>query len=238
MIRFDYSGKIVVVTGGTQGIGHGIASAFHEAGATVHITGTRDAATAYEDDLSTFTYHQLKLDDAAARAAFAAKIGDLDILVNNAGQAREDEYEMDGFRNTIEVNLTAPAELCFLFHDTLKARKGAIVNVGSGACFIALKAYPSYTASKSGILGFTRSIADQWARDNIRVNLVAPGFIETRMIDWAANSKNADAILRSIPAHRWGTPKEIASAVLFLASEEASYITGQSIVVDGGLLLR
>lgn len=238
MMKFDFSGKIVVVTGGTQGIGLGIAHAFLKAGAKVHITGTRTSATDYEDDLSGLSYHRLRLDEATERAAFVQAIGDLDILVNNAGQAREDEYDMVGFRSTIEVNLTAPAELCFLFHPALKARQGTVVNVGSSASFIALKGYPSYTASKSGILGFTRAIADQWARDNIRVNLVAPGFIETRMIDWAAKSKHSDSIRHTIPMRRWGTAEEVAAAVLFLASENASYITGQSLIIDGGVMLR
>lgn len=238
MIKFDFSGKIVLVTGGTQGIGLGIAQAFLEAGAIVHITGTRAGGAEYEDDLSAFNYHQLRMDDAGERAAFANAFGALDILVNNAGQARDDEYDMPGFRDTLEVNLTGPAELCYLFHPTLKEQKGAVINVGSSASFIALKAFPSYTASKAGILGFTRAIADQWSRDGIRVNLVAPGFIKTRIIDWAENSAHRDAIMQTIPARRWGTPAEVAAAVLFLASEESSYITGQSIVVDGGLLLR
>jgi len=238
MIKFDFSGKIALVTGGTQGIGLSIAQGFREAGAEVHITGTRAAAADYDDDLAAFTYHRLRMDDPAERAAFAEGFGPLDILVNNAGQARDDEYGMEGYRNTVEVNLTGPSELCYLFHARLKERRGAVVNVGSGACFIALRAFPAYTASKAGMLGFTRAVADQWSRDNIRVNLVAPGFIRTRIIDWAENSENRDAILQTIPARRWGTPAEVAVAVLFLASEEASYITGQSIVVDGGLMLR
>lgn len=238
MIKFDFSGKIVLVTGGTQGIGLGIAQAFREARAEVHITGTRAATTDYVDDLSAFTYHPLRIDDADARAALVSGFGPLDILINNAGQARLDEYQMPGFRSTLEVNLTGPADLCYLFHSMLRDRKGAVVNVGSTACFIALKEYPAYTASKAGLLGFTRAIADQWCRDGIRVNLVAPGFIETRMNDWAEHSKHRDAIIKSIPQRRWGTPAEIAVAVLFMSSEQASYITGQALSVDGGLLLR
>lgn len=238
MIKFDFSGKIILVTGGTQGIGLSIAQKFLDAGAIVHITGTRAAAGDYEDDLSSFTYHRLRMDDPEERAAFVEGFGPLDILISNAGQSRDDEYDMPGFRNTLEVNLTGPAELCYLFHPVLKERKGSIVIVGSSACFIALRAFPSYTASKAGILGFTRAVADQWSRDGIRVNLVAPGFIKTRIIDWAEQSASRDAILHTIPARRWGDPAEVAVAVLFLASEEASYITGQSIVVDGGLMLR
>ena len=238
MIKFDFSGKTVLVTGGTQGIGFSVARGFHDAGATVHVTGTRTGPGEYEEDLSDFTYHWLRLDNAGEREALAAAVADIDVLVNNAGHAREDEYSVEGLRASIEVNLTAPAELCYLFHQQLKERRGCVVNIGSGASFIALRAYPSYTAAKTGLLGFTRAVADRWARDNVRVNLVAPGFIETRMIDWATNSPDADQMRREIPQRRWGRPEEVAAAVLFLASEEASYITGQSIIVDGGLVLR
>jgi 3-oxoacyl-[acyl-carrier protein] reductase len=239
MIRFDFTGKNVLITGGTRGIGLAIADAFLVAGAAVHITGTRPDASAYEEDLSRFVYHQVRLDDRAQRQALAPSIHDLDILVNNAGQARDDEYQYEGFANTIEVNLNAVAELCYEFHPVLAARHGAIVNIGSSASFIALKHVPAYTASKAGLLGLTRALADQWASDGIRVNVVAPGFVDTQIIDWAKQRKDGGAaLLRTIPAHRWGEPREVAVAVLFMASANASYITGQSLIIDGGLMLR
>lgn len=239
MIRFDFHGKHVLVTGGTQGIGLGIASAFAESGAEVMISGTRERAIDYEDDLSRFTYHRACLDQPADRRALVAAAGPVDILVNNAGQSHADEYSMEGYGRVIEVNLNAAAELCYLFHPGLRERGGAIVNVGSCASFIAIGTAPAYTASKAGLLGFTRAVADQWARDGVRVNLVAPGFIETRMTSGVrADERKAGNTLRAIPARRFGTPAEVAAATLFLASPEASYITGQSIVVDGGLMLR
>jgi 3-oxoacyl-[acyl-carrier protein] reductase len=146
---------------------------------------------------------------------------------------------MEGYGRVIEVNLNAAAELCYLFYPVLRDRGGAIVNVGSCASFIAIGYAPAYTASKTGLLGFTRAVADQWARDGVRVNLVAPGFIETRMTAAVrADERKAGNTLRAIPVRRFGTPAEVAAAALFLASPQASYITGQSIVVDGGLMLR
>lgn len=239
MIRFDFQTKRVLVTGGTQGIGLGIAEAFAESGANVVVSGTRASASDYEDDLSRFTYIRACLDRPADRAELAKAAGAIDILVNNAGQSHADEYSMEGYGRVIEVNLNAAAELCYLFHPVLQERGGTIVNVGSCASFIAIGSAPAYTASKAGLLGFTRAVADQWARDGIRVNLVAPGFIETRMTAGVRNDdRKAGNTLRAIPARRFGTPAEVAAATLFLASPEASYITGQSIVVDGGLMLR
>lgn len=239
MIRFDFQGKRVLVTGGTQGIGLGIADAFADAGADVVVTGTRASAGDYADDLSRFTYLRACLDRPAERTALAATAGPIDILVNNAGQSHTDEYSMEGYACVIEVNLNAAAELCYLFHPVLHERGGAIVNVGSCASFIAIGYAPAYTASKTGLLGFTRAVADQWARDGVRVNMIAPGFIETRMTAGVrADERKAGNTLRAIPVRRFGTPAEVAAAALFLASPEASYITGQSLVIDGGLMLR
>lgn len=239
MVRFDFKGKRVLVTGGTQGIGLGIAEAFADSGAEVLVSGTRADADDYEDDLSRFTYVQARLDQRPDRAALLNSVGPIDILINNAGQSHPDEYSMEGYGRVIEVNLNAAAELCYLFHPILRERGGAIVNIGSCASFIAIGAAPAYTASKAGLLGFTRAVADQWARDGVRVNLVAPGFIETRMTSAVRDDeRKAGNTLRAIPVRRFGTPAEVAAATLFLASPEAAYIIGQSIVVDGGLMLR
>lgn len=239
MIDFDFSGMRVLVTGGSQGIGHGIGTAFADSGADVIVTGTRAAPQDYSDDLSRFTYLQTRLDQPEERVGLVEKVGAVDVLVNNAGQSHPDEYSTEGYRQVIEVNLNAAAELCYLFHPALRERGGSIVNVGSSASFIAVRYAPAYTASKTGLLGFTRAVADQWARDGVRVNLVAPGFIQTRMTEgvWADEHKSK-SLLRAIPQKRFGTAADVAAAVLFLASSEAGYITGQSIVVDGGLLLR
>lgn len=233
------TGKSILVTGGSQGIGLATARTFEALGATVHITGTRAAPTDYADALDGLHYHRADLTAAESRPALVEAVGNIDVLVNNAGMDREDEYTQPGFEAVINLNLSAVMDLSLRYHACLSAAGGAIVNVGSLASFIALRESPAYTASKAGLLGLTRALADKWALDGIRVNLVAPGLIRTRMTD--KGRTNADfekRLLKSVPMQRWGRPEDIADAIVFLASPAASYITGQSIAIDGGMLLR
>ncbi len=233
------SGKIVLVTGGSQGIGLATARAFEALGSTVHITGTRSSSDEYDDPLDGLIYHQADLSLSHARPALVEAVGAVDVLVNNAGTDRTDEYTQAGFETVIDLNLNAVMDISLRYHDGLASRGGAIVNVGSLASFIALRESPAYTASKAGLLGLTRALADKWALDGIRVNLVAPGLIRTRMTERArGNEEYERRILKSIPMQRWGEPNDIAEAILFLASPAAAYITGQSLAIDGGMLLR
>jgi 3-oxoacyl-[acyl-carrier protein] reductase len=233
------SDKHVLVTGGSQGIGHATARAFLAAGAVVTVTGTRPTFADYDEPLDGVRYITADLTGPDGRAALAAQIERLDVLVNNAGGGSAREYEQDEFERIIDLNLNSVMDLSVRLHPLLKAGKGSVVNVGSLASFLALKETPAYTASKAGLLGLTRALADKWSPDGIRVNLVAPGFIATRMTARARVDEGYEArLLKSVPMRRWGLPDEVAAPILFLASPAASYITGQSLAIDGGLMLR
>lgn len=235
----EFKAKRVLVTGGSQGIGLATAQAFLAAGATVFVTGTRPAAADYADDLSPFTYLQANFATAGSGRQVASAVGALDVLVNNAGTGRPDEYTDEGFRFVLDVNLNSVMELSRELHPALKESRGAIINIGSLASFLALRETPAYTASKAGLLGLTRALADKWAPDGIRVNMVAPGYIRTRMTEIQRTSEDYEKrLLKSIPARRWGEPEEVAEVILFLASPRAPYVTGQSLAIDGGLMLR
>lgn len=235
----EFAGKRILVTGGSQGIGLATAQAFAANGATVLVTGTRAQATDYTDDLSAFIYIQADFAAPGTAEAVAAAAGAIDILVNNAGTGRADEYSEAGFRSVIDINLNAVMALSLALHPVLKQRGGSIVNMGSLSSFLALREVPAYTASKAGLLGLTRALADKWAPDGIRVNLVAPGFIRTRMTEVQRTDEAYEKrLLKAVPMRRWGEPEEVAQTVLFLASPRAPYITGQSIAIDGGLMLR
>jgi NAD(P)-dependent dehydrogenase (short-subunit alcohol dehydrogenase family) len=241
-VHFDYKGATVLVTGGTSGIGAGIAAAYRDAGADVHITGTRASADEYQTDLSGYRYLQLDIEDAASIDAVAA-LPRLDVLVNNAGLALPalglDEYRPEIFERAIRMHLTGPYRMAHRCIDKLAASRlpggGSIVGIASMASFFGIEVVPGYGAAKTGLVGLTRALAVHWARRNVRVNAIAAGLTESRMTaatianpDWAAPT------LARTPAGRHGVPLDIAGAVLFLTSAAASWITGQTLPVDGG----
>ncbi len=233
------TGKKALVTGGSQGIGHATAAALQALGAEVTVTGTRAGFADYDAPLAGVAYIQADLATPAARAALAAQFPALDVLVNNAGGGSANEYDQEQFEAVMDLNLNAVMDLSVRLFPALKVGGGSIVNVGSLASFLALKETPAYTASKAGLLGLTRALGDKWATEGVRVNLVAPGFIATRMTERMRVDKDYEKrLLKAVPMRRWGQPEEIAEAIVFLASPAASYITGQSLAIDGGLMLR
>jgi len=240
-LRFDFGGARVLVTGGSNGIGLGIARAFAAAGARVAITGTRAAAADYEHDLSAFAYHALDARDAAAIARVAGAQGGLDVLVNNAGanSVQPSEWDPDVFEASLRLNLASVFRLAtackgMLAKSTLEGG-ASIINLASMSSFFAVPIVPGYGAAKAGIVQLTKNLAVAWAKHRIRVNAVAPGLILSNM---TRVMKGIDALekpqLERTPLGRWGTPEDVAPAVLFLASAAAGFVTGHTLCVDGG----
>jgi len=239
MIGIDFAGRRAIVTGGTSGIGLATARRLAEAGAHVAVTGTRPAAD-YGEDFGGLDVHRLDLGDDAALEAFAAGPEALDILVNCAGTVayKGAEFEAETFRRVLDVNLTATMRLCALFRDRLARRPGAIVNVSSLTAFFASRGNPAYGASKAGVAQLTKSLAVAYARQGIRVNAIAPGWVKTRMTAVSHENEAIDrTILARSPFGRWGEAREMADAVVYLASDLASFVTGQTLLVDGGYSL-
>ena len=242
-VRFDFSDTRVLVTGGTSGIGHAIARAFADAGASVTITGRKPSASGYADvDLAGLDYETLDVQDARAVAALGARQATLDVLVSNAGAnlpGGRSEYEPDVFAQSVNINLIGAYRMAAACHDALAQSTldggASVLHVASMASYFGLTPVPGYGAAKAGIVQMTKTLAAAWAKDRIRVNAVAPGLIRTRM---TARIQAEPAYTRKdferMPLARWGLPEEIAPAVLFLASPAASYITGQTLPIDGG----
>ncbi len=244
-LTFDFAGSAVLVTGGTSGIGHGIATAFAAAGAEVTITGTRSSPNDYDGDLSAFTYRRLELGEPATIDAVVASLDRLDVLVNNAGlnfPGGRDEWEPDAFAAALELNLAAPMRLAIGCKPLLAASDAdggaSVVNIVSMSAFRSVPIVPGYASAKAGLVALTGNLARQWVADGIRVNAVAPGVIDTPMTaPMMGIPQLVDPERAHIPMGRFGTPSDVAPAVLFLASAAATYITGHTLAVDGGYLL-
>jgi 3-oxoacyl-[acyl-carrier protein] reductase len=242
--ELDFFGKSVLVVGGSSGIGNGIARAFLCKGATVHICGTRNSSSDYSaeegSDLDGLNYSRLDVSDANSVSEFFPPFTNLDVLVLAQGTVlySRGEFEMPGFRKVMELNLMSLMACSAKFHEMLKAARGSLIIVSSAAAYHSTKGNPSYNASKAGAVALTRTLGDAWAEDGIRVNGIAPGFVDTKLTKiTTSNPKRLGTALQRIPLGRLGTPTDMAGVALFLASPLASYVVGQTIVVDGGLIL-
>jgi len=244
---FDLTGKTALVTGASGGIGGAIAKALHDAGATVAIHGTRrealDALAAeLKDRVHVLPANLSKAEEVEqlAKDAEAALGGTLDILVNNAGITKDGlvmRMKDEDWDAVINVNLTAAFRLCrAAIKGMMKRRSGRIINITSIVGVTGNPGQVNYCASKAGMIGMTKSLAQEVASRNVTVNAVAPGFIATAMTD-ELNDEQKARINAQIPAGRMGSAEEIAAAVLYLASAEAAYVTGQTLHVNGGMAM-
>ena len=243
---FDLSGRTALVTGASGGIGGAIAKALHGAGAKLAISGTRrDALEALAGELGgEIQVLPCNLADPEATAALAGQaeeaLGQLDILVNNAGLTRDNlsmRMKDEDWALVLEVNLTAGFRLARgVLRGMMKRRWGRIVGITSIVGVTGNPGQANYAASKAGMIGMSKSLAQEVANRGITVNCVAPGFIRTAMTD-ALDEKQHERLLGAIPAGRLGLPADIAAGVVFLASEEAAYVTGQTLHVNGGMAM-
>nr|WP_208394104.1 3-oxoacyl-[acyl-carrier-protein] reductase [Pseudochelatococcus lubricantis] len=243
---FDLTGKKALVTGATGGLGSAIARALHARGAAVALSGTRrEVLEALAQELGErVVVTPANLADAAEVEALvpAAEeaLGGLDVVVNNAGVTRDNLFirmKDEEWDTVIAVNLTAAFRLSrAAVKGMMRRRYGRIIGIGSVVGITGNPGQGNYAASKAGLVGMTKSLAAEVASRNITVNAVAPGFIESPMTD-ALNDKQRESILSRVPAGRLGLGKDVAAAVVYLASDEAGYVTGQTLHVNGGMAM-
>ena len=243
---FDLTGRKALVTGATGGIGEAVARMLHKAGATVGLHGTRvERLEALATDLGERTkIFPANLSDRDEVKALGQKaeteLEGVDILVNNAGITRDGLFVRmsdEDWDAVLEVNLTSAFRLTReLTHPMMRRRYGRIVNITSVVGTTGNPGQANYCASKAGLVGFSKSLAQEIASRNVTVNCVSPGFIESAMTD-KLNEKQKDAIMGAIPMRRMGSGDDIAAAVLYLASEQAAYVTGQTLHVNGGMVM-
>jgi len=247
---FDLSGKVGLITGSSQGIGFGIARGLGQAGATVVLNGrneeklNRAVSTLSQEGLKVFGYSFDVSDSKQIDQKISAierEVGPVDILVNNAGIQRRgplETFEESVWREVIETNLTAVFLMSKrVVKGMIDRRSGKIINICSLMSEISRPTIAPYTASKGGVKMLTKAMAVGWAKYNIQVNGIGPGFIVTEMNKPLLEDEKFDAMVRSrTPAGRWGQPSDLAGAAILLASPASDYITGQIIYVEGGIL--
>ena len=243
---FDVSGRKVMLTGGTGGLGKAIAKRLVDRGAIVTISGTKKTVL---DEISSelsqnafFLVNDLSESGAVETLLSFAyeKMGEVDILINNAGITRDGlmvRMGDDDWLDVIAINLTAGFKLARgCLKSMMKNRWGRIINISSVVGFTGNPGQANYAASKAGIIGMTKSLAAEVASRNITVNCIAPGYIKTAMTE-SLTEKQTSELLKLVPSGRMGAPEDIAASVLYLSSEEASYLTGQTIHINGGLAM-
>ncbi|QIQ85457.1 SDR family NAD(P)-dependent oxidoreductase [Erythrobacter sp.] len=240
----DFEGRKVLVIGGSSGIGNGIAQGFRAAGAEVIVTGTRpdsgDYLEAEDSDFTGLAYERLDVTDRSAADALAERIGPVDVLVQSQGVVRykRAEFAREGWDAVVDVNLNSVMDVARAFHPGLAERGGTMIVVSSVAAFKSTIGTPAYAASKAGAASLVKTLGEAWARDGVRVNGIAPGLVPTKLTAVTTeHPERREASLRAIPLARMGTPEDMAGVALFLASPLSAYMTGQTLVVDGGLTL-
>ena len=245
---YDFKGQTVIITGGTRGIGKAIAESFLKAGATVIVTySTNEAAMAqfrqdnrqFAEDIDVQKLDVTKYEEVQKFFKYIdTKYSSIEVLVNNAGIRKDSVLAMmkeSDWHDVLNVNLTGVFYMCkFAVRSLLRKRYGRIINIGSVMERYAFEGQANYAASKAGLSALTKSLSKELATRGIAVNCVSPGFIETELIQDLPD-KLREAYLDRIPAKRFGSPEEVAACVLFLASKEASYVTGSNLEVTGGL---
>jgi 3-oxoacyl-[acyl-carrier protein] reductase len=240
----DFAGKAVLVVGGSSGIGNGIAHAFKDRGAKVAVWGTRPKAEDYRadegSDLSGLAYAQVDVGDPGAIEAAAEPFDTLNVLVLCQGWVvyRRGEFERPGWDRVMAVNLDSLMGCARKFRDQLAAAKGSLIIVSSISGLRANIGNPAYAASKAGAISLTKTLGQAWAADGIRVNGLAPGLVDTKLTKVTTqNPQRREGAIARIPVGRMGEPADMAGAAIFLASPLAAYVTGHTLIVDGGLSL-